>query len=172
MPSQLTINASASAAKTFGIAVGSSNGAIEYSLTLAEGDGDNESDANLLVEHEIAATTELLIDLSSQTDIIGNAFAFDTVKKIVVSNLGEETDGEYVPADGETVHVGGAGSNPFYGPFNNDATAKVQVLSGGIFVLCGGLTGWAVTSTSKILRVYNAGSNPNTVRIQIEGVKA
>ncbi len=83
------------------------------------------------------------------SDPLGVTVTFVTVKAIIIKAAAANTN---------DVIVGGAGSNPFVGPFGG-TTPTVAVRPGGILMLVAPATGWTVNaSTAHLLKVLNGGA--------------
>jgi hypothetical protein len=111
-----------------------------------------------------ASATENLDLAGALTDPLGAALTFARVKAILIKAAAGNTN---------NVVVGGAGSNPFAGPFA-DATDKVAIPPGGVFLVTAPAAGWTVTAgTGDILLVANSGAGtPVTYDVFIVGTSA
>jgi hypothetical protein len=101
--------------------------------------GTGEYQADLIWSDRItlAASATQNLDLAgSLTGLLGGTLTFAKVKAIYVKADAANTN---------NVNVGGAASNGFVGPFL-DATDKVAVRPGGVFLVTAPETGWTVTA--------------------------
>lgn len=91
------------------------------------------------------------------------SFAFDSVKSLQVKNLNETV--------GDTLLMGGQGSNAFSGPFNNDDDAVLQIPATAHLILCNPTAaGWDVAAGAYALRFTNTGPNAITYDLIVAGV--
>lgn len=144
--------------------------ALELGITnnrsLATGTGNNQADKLFADQRTLTASSTEDLDLAGTlTDAYGDTITFVRVKAIIVKAASGNTN---------SVLVGGAASNQMIN-WVSDATDKVVVRPGGIFVLaCNDATGYAVTaSTGDLLRIGNSsGGTSVTYDIIIVGASA
>lgn len=141
-------------------------GVLKADLTPVEfgsGTGEYEISKWFSDERSLSASATENLDLAGGlTDALGVTITFTAIKAILVLADKDNTN---------DVVVGGAGANTFLGVFA-DATDKVNVKPGGMFLWCAPETGATVTaSTGDILLVANsAGSTSVTYKIVILGI--
>lgn len=121
-------------------------------VSLATGVGLNQADLIYSATPTIAASGNLILDLAgSLKDAFNNSVNFARLKAIIV-----------IPALGNTnnVLVGGAGSNPFIGPFGSDGSAIIQARPGGMLAMVApDAVAWPVVATTgDQLEFANSGS--------------
>lgn len=135
---------------------------IAGSVSYADGTGAGQVSKEFSDKRTIGAASSENLDLSgSLTDAFGNPVQFSAIKAIIVkadaANVGN-------------IVLGGAASNPFVGPFA-DATDKITIKPGGIFVLAHPGAGWTVTAgTGDILLMANGGAADALYDIVLLGI--
>jgi hypothetical protein len=117
---------------------------------LANGTASDQADLIFADQRTIAASSTENLDLAGVlVSPHGATLTLATVKAIYVLAAAANTN---------NVVIGGAASNTFTGPFA-DATDKIAVRPGGIWVISAPETGWTVTAgTGDILLVANSGA--------------
>ena len=141
------------------------NALSKSEITLTPGTSANNADLIFMDTRTIAASSSENLDMAgSLVDPLGATLTFATIKAIYVKASSGNTN---------NVVVGGAGSNTLLGIFS-DATDKIIVKPGGVFMWVAPATGAPVTaSTGDILLVANSGSGtPVTYDIVIIGTSA
>ena len=140
--------------------------ALTKNIAITSGTGANQADLLFHDTRTIAASANDDLDLAgSLTDSLGNTLTFVKIKTIYVAAAAGNTN---------TVVVGGAASAQFVN-WVADATAKVNVLPGGAFMICApSAAGYAVgAGSADVLRIANsAGTTTVTYDIVIEGTSA
>lgn len=134
-------------------------------ITLTPGTSSGNADLIFMDTRTLSASSTENLDLAgSLTDPLGATLTFVTVKAIYVKAASANTN---------NVVVGGAGSNTLLGIFS-DATDKIIVKPGGVFMWVAPATGATVTaSTGDILLVANSSSGSSvTYDIVIIGTSA
>lgn len=136
-----------------------------YRTSFTNGTANGKIDMVFTDTRTLTASSSEDLDLAGGvTDAFGATMTFAEVTTIIL-----------VPAATNTndVVIGGAASTPFVGPFA-DATDKVKVQPGGLFVAHAPNAGWAVgAGTADLLKVANGGSGtPVTYDIYIFGRSA
>jgi len=134
-------------------------------ITLTPGTSSGNADLIFMDTRTLAASATENLDLAgSLTDPLGATLTFKTIKAIYVKAASANTN---------NVVVGGAGSNTLLGIFS-DATDKIVVKPGGVFMWVAPATGATVTaSTGDILLVANSSSGSSvTYDIVIIGTSA
>lgn len=134
-------------------------------ITLTPGTSSGNADLIFMDTRTLAASATENLDLAgSLTDPLGATLTFVTIKAIYVKAASANTN---------NVVVGGAGSNTLLGIFS-DATDKIVVKPGGVFMWVAPATGATVTaSTGDILLVANSSSGSSvTYDIVIIGTSA
>ncbi len=116
-------------------------------------------------QHSITVASNTYdIDLTLLTDIFGNVLNFSRINLILIHNN--------TVAGGSDLLIGGAGSNPWTGPWNGSSTAKNLVPPGGDWRQSAPYTGFLVNGGSKVLRITNDDASPTgpaSFNIQIWG---
>ena len=113
--------------------------------------------------------TPTVLDLSDLTDVFGEAVAFARVRAILILNRDIN--------DGHNLTVGSTStvSNSWTALISNPGTltigASTAVNSGVFFAASPSTTGWAVTSTNKLLNL-DPGANTLVVTVEITGASA
>ena len=141
------------------------NALSKTEITLTPGTSANAADLIFMDTRTIAASSSENLDMAgSLVDPLGATLTFATIKAIYVKAASGNTN---------NVVVGGAGSNTLLGIFS-DATDKIVVKPGGVFLWVAPATGAAVTaSTGDILLVANSSSGSSvTYDIVIIGTSA
>ena len=134
-------------------------------ITLTPGTSSGNADLIFMDKRTISASSTENIDLAGGlVDPLGATLTFVTVKAIYVKASSANTN---------NVVVGGAGSNTLLGIFS-DATDKILVKPGGVFMWVAPATGATVTTlTGDILLVANSSSGTSvTYDIVIIGTSA
>jgi len=102
--------------------------------------------------------TDLLDLAGGLTDVFGNTLTFTKIKVLLIQNKGMRSGSTYVQTAGQDILVGGA-TNAWAAFLDNDASAKVRLRSGGLFVWTAPEDGGRVVAgTSDILQMEWAGS--------------
>jgi hypothetical protein len=124
--------------------------ALEAALQLAAGTGPGQADLVYADRGQLAASASVSLDLAGAlAGPFGTAVVLAEVRAIMIKAAAGNTN---------NVVVGGAGSNPFVGPFA-DATDKLVIPPGGCVLLTAPSAGWTVTAgTGDILLIANSGS--------------
>ncbi len=139
---------------------------VLHGLNLQPGTALGQADRLFADTRTIAASSNDDLDLSgSLTTPVNTACVFAKVKAIFIRAAAGNTN---------NVVIGGAGTNPFLGPFV-DASDKLAIPPGGGFLItCPTAAGWAVgAGASDILRIANGGSGtPVTYDIMVFGTSA
>ena len=135
--------------------------------TLSDGTGADKADLCVEVDSSLGVGANTTIDLAgSLSDIFGDAVTFARIKALLIEN--ESTDADAV------LIVGGAGANPWPGPFQ-DVSDKIEVRPGGAALFfCADATGWPVVGgASDVLKIENeSGANACSYRITFVGEAA
>lgn len=134
-------------------------------ITLTPGTSSGNADRIFMDTRTLSASSTENLDLAGGlTDPLGATLTFVTIKAIYVKAASANTN---------NVVVGGAGSNTLLGIFS-DATDKIVVKPGGVFMWVAPATGATVTaSTGDILLVANSSSGTSvTYDIVIIGTSA
>lgn len=134
-------------------------------ITLTPGTSSGNANLIFMDTRTLSASSTENLDLAGGlTDPLGATLTFVTVKAIYVNASSANTN---------NVVVGGAGSNTLLGIFS-DATDKIIVKPGGVFMWVAPATGATVTaSTGDILLVANSSSGSSvTYDIVIIGTSA
>lgn len=134
-------------------------------ITLTPGTSSGNANLIFMDTRTLSASSTENLDLAGGlTDPLGATLTFVTVKAIYVSASSANTN---------NVVVGGAGSNTLLGIFS-DATDKIIVKPGGVFMWVAPATGATVTTlTGDILLVANSSSGTSvTYDIVIIGTSA
>ncbi len=136
-------------------------------LTMATGTGSAQMNRMFDVQETIAASGTKEYDLAGDAnfkDGFEQAITFVKVKLIYVKAATGNTN---------NVEIGGAASNAFLGPFK-DATDKIVLSPGGIWLIVHPTTGWTVTAaTADKLLIANSGAGTSvTYDIAIAGTDA
>lgn len=134
-------------------------------ITLTPGTSSGNADLIFMDTRTISASSTENLDLAGGlVDPLGATLTFVTVKAIYVKASSANTN---------NVVVGGAGSNTLLGIFS-DATDKILVKPGGVFMWVAPATGATVTTlTGDILLVANSSSGTSvTYDIVIIGTSA
>ena len=134
-------------------------------ITLTPGTSSGNADLIFMDKRTISASSTENLDLAGGlVDPLGATLTFVTVKAIYVKASSANTN---------NVVVGGAGSNTLLGIFS-DATDKILVKPGGVFMWVAPATGATVTTlTGDILLVANSSSGTSvTYDIVIIGTSA
>jgi len=134
-------------------------------ITLTPGTSSGNANLIFMDTRTLSASSTENLDLAGGlTDPLGATLTFVTVKAIYVNASSANTN---------NVVVGGAGSNTLLGIFS-DATDKIIVKPGGVFMWVAPATGATVTaSTGDILLIANSSSGSSvTYDIVIIGTSA
>ena len=135
-------------------------------ITLTPGTSSGNADLIFMDTRTLAASATENLDLAggALADPLGATLTFVTIKAIYVKAASANTN---------NVVVGGAGSNTLLGIFS-DATDKILVKPGGVFMWVAPATGATVTTlTGDILLVANSSSGSSvTYDIVIIGTSA
>jgi hypothetical protein len=136
-------------------------------ITLASGTGSAQANRLYDSQRTLAASATEELDLAGDStfkDAFEQAITFVKLKVIYVAAATGNTN---------NVVVGGASSNAFLGPFN-DATDKMVIPPGGIWMIVHRTTGWTVTAgTGDKLLIANSGAGTSvTYDIQLIGTDA
>lgn len=134
-------------------------------ITLTPGTSSGNADRIFMDTRTLAASATENLDLAGGlVDPLGATLTFVTIKAIYVKASSANTN---------NVVVGGAGSNTLLGIFS-DATDKILVKPGGVFMWVAPATGATVTTlTGDILLVANSSSGTSvTYDIVIIGTSA
>lgn len=115
------------------------------------------------------AATPTVLDLSALTDVFGEALAFARVRSILVVNRDVN--------DGHNLSVGSSSTvtNSWTALISNPGTVTIGASTGGntgvFFAASPNTTGWAVTSTNRLLNL-DPGANTIVCSIEITGTSA
>src|SRR5258708_1791896 len=124
----------------------------------------DECDTLHMKTYTFTASTPIPIDLTSLTDIFGNAISFARVRLIAFRNL--------ATTDGWVLTVGAAVSTPWTGFLNATGTTPIfpsSTINSGFTVFAApNTTGMPVTGSSKILQM-NPGANTFSCDVYIAG---
>jgi hypothetical protein len=141
---------------------------LEYAQSTANGTGDDQADLIWHDQRLVPASSEDDLDLGELTStIFGNQLTIELakVKALLIINTSSVA--------GDVLHVGGAGSAAFNGPFNADDDAVMEVGPGDSLLVSCKMEGWPVVDTSgDVLRIANPGASPITYRIAIVGTSS
>lgn len=141
------------------------NSRSKTEITLTPGTSSGNADLIFMDTRTLAASATENLDLAGGlVDPLGATLTFVTIKAIYVKASSANTN---------NVVVGGAGSNTLLGIFS-DATDKILVKPGGVFMWVAPATGATVTTlTGDILLVANSSSGTSvTYDIVIIGTSA
>lgn len=148
---------------------------LKRTLRLANGTGENQVNENWCDIRTLAVGSSVDdIDLSGTlVNAFGRMAQFTAIKKLVIFNDGVLIDGVATPVVGQDMIVGAGPSGAFASLFDDLATSKLKIRSGGMLVLTAPLDGYAVTAGSAdILRLafYAGISNSLQYTIHLEGL--
>lgn len=141
------------------------NALSKTEITLTPGTSSGNADLIFMDTRTLSASSTENLDLAGGlVDPLGATLTFVTIKAIYVKASSANTN---------NVVVGGAGSNTLLGIFS-DATDKILVKPGGVFMWVAPATGATVTTlTGDILLVANSSSGTSvTYDIVIIGTSA
>lgn len=137
----------------------------DYLLQLLDGAGAGQANKAWHDQRTLALSSNEDLDLAgSLQDAFGNTITFTKIKAIIVAAA---------EGNGDDITVGGASSNAMVN-FVGDATDKIKVRPGGLFVIaCGDAAAYAVTAgTGDLLNIANEdGAASATYDIFVIGVE-
>lgn len=136
-----------------------------FEKALVAGTGSGAADLLFSDARTLSASATESLDLAGGVvDSFGVTVSFVDVKAILIKAAATNTN---------DVVIGGAGSNPFTGPFA-DASDKLRIPPGGVVCLVHPGAGWAVTAgTGDLLLIANsAGGSSVAYEIAIVGASA
>ncbi len=136
-------------------------------ISLATGTGSGQMNRAYDSQRTLAASATEELDLAGDAtfkDAFETALTFVKVKLLYVKAATANTN---------NVEVGGAAANAFVGPFK-DATDKIVLSPGGVWLVVHPTTGWTVTAaTGDKLLIANSGAGTSvTYDIAIAGTDA
>lgn len=124
--------------------------ALSVTTTLESGTSANQASKIFSDTRSVALSSNEDLDLAAVlTSALGATLTFATVKAIMIRAKATNSN---------NVVVGPAASNGFAGPFG-DASDRVAIKPGGMFLVTAPGTGWTVTAgTGDLLNVANSGA--------------
>ncbi len=126
-----------------------------FTQTFTEGTAANQVGNAWQDKTRTLAATSEDINLDGVTDFQGAATGFNNLKMMYVRNLDTDT--------GDDIIVGGAAANQFIN-WVSDATDRVVIGPGGIFLLLSPVDGYAITSgTGDLLKVEAVDTSSYTI---------
>lgn len=157
------INLTARAIETLTLGLGSASVESPANLALAFANGTGANAVSLVFSKSAtaAASTPDTYTLSALTDDVGRTVAFTKVRALIVINLDA--------TDGHDLTVGGAGTNPWAGPFGT-GTDALKVPAGGFLALVAPLaTAFPVAAGSSDQLMVDPGAVSIAYKILILG---
>lgn len=152
MALESTITASIKAVETGAADLAQPNAPAELSVkhSFANGSGANQASKLFSDSRTLAASGSEDLDLAGVlTGALGGAITFASVKAIMIRAKATNAN---------NVVVGPAASNGFLGPFG-DASDRLAIRPGGVFLITAPASGWAVIAgTGDLLTVANSGA--------------
>jgi hypothetical protein len=138
---------------------------IKVQFSNTSGSGANQVNLKHSKTYVLAAAP-LDLDLTSLTDVVGNAVTFAKIRSISVVNK-STTDGQVVVVGYATTT-----SNAWTGLLSNPGTITIEPSTtsnaGAWIQTAPNTTGWAVSSSSKLIQL-DPGANTITVDVEIVG---
>lgn len=131
------------------------------SLTYTYGTGENAIQELYRATRTVtAACTVDDIDLSSLTNVFGEAINFSNVREILIVSRSDNPGNDLI--------VGDAPTNPWSAPWDGDTDGKNVCRASGTVLFSAPLDGFAVSGSSKVLRVtWDAGTNTEDISYDI-----
>jgi hypothetical protein len=152
MALETTISAAIKAVETATADLAQPSAPAELSVkhSFANGSGANQASKIFSDSRSIAASGNEELDLAGVlTSAFGTAITFAAIKAIMVRARSTNTN---------NVVVGPAASNGFLGPFG-DASDRISIKPGGVFLITAPPAGWTVTAgTGDLLNFANSGA--------------
>jgi hypothetical protein len=162
----ITSGIAAQATNPFGLDTAVDPLSKAYSPIMTQGTGAAQADQQWHNSRTLAASTSEVLHLYGVlVDAFGELVNFARVKALQVANLSQTG----------SMTIGGAGTNPWVGPFGGGAQT-LELPAGGILLLAApaDAVGWVVTNNSadQLQIANNDSANPLTYEIVIVGATA
>lgn len=142
--------------------------------TIETGSTANKCNQNYYVTGTVASGATVDYDLAGGVvNAFGDTVTLTKIRAIALQNVGaNDGAGGYSVQTGETLKIGGAGSNPITTIFDGSGTAKQTVHSGGLYFATSPNDGFVVTGGSAdVLRITNGGTKTIQYKLLVMGVQ-